>query len=50
MKYIEAFKESIEHPETFWGRAAEEITWYRKWVGSLHRKRLLKRSSFPSIR
>ncbi len=31
MKYIEAFKESLESPETFWGRAAEEITWYKKW-------------------
>ncbi len=32
MKYGEAFKESLESPETFWGRAAEEITWYRKWT------------------
>jgi len=31
MKYIEAFKESLESPETFWGGAAEEITWYKKW-------------------
>jgi len=31
MKYSEAFKESLESPETFWGRAAEEITWYKKW-------------------
>jgi len=31
VKYGEAFKESLESPETFWGRAAEEITWYRKW-------------------
>ncbi len=31
MKYAEAFKESIENPETFWGRAAEEIVWEKKW-------------------
>jgi propionyl-CoA synthetase len=29
--YRQAFSESLESPETFWGRAAEEITWYRKW-------------------
>jgi propionyl-CoA synthetase len=29
--YKQAFRESLESPETFWGRAAEEITWYRKW-------------------
>ncbi len=31
MKYQEAFKESLESPETFWGRAAEEIVWDKKW-------------------
>ena len=31
MKYQEAFRESIEHPDTFWGRAAEEIHWDKKW-------------------
>lgn len=31
MKYAEAFKESIENPESFWGKAAEEISWYKKW-------------------
>lgn len=31
MTYKEAFKESLESPETFWARAAEEITWYKKW-------------------
>jgi propionyl-CoA synthetase len=31
VNYAQAFKESLESPETFWGRAAEEITWYRKW-------------------
>jgi len=31
MKYAEVFKESIENPESFWGKAAEEITWYKKW-------------------
>ncbi|MEW6349452.1 MAG: propionyl-CoA synthetase [Thermodesulfobacteriota bacterium] len=31
MKYSEAFKESIENPEAFWSRAAEEIVWVKKW-------------------
>ena len=31
MIYEEAFQESIEHPESFWGKAAEEIVWDRKW-------------------
>ncbi len=31
MRYEEAFNESLQHPEVFWGRAAEEITWYKKW-------------------
>jgi propionyl-CoA synthetase len=31
MKYAEAFRESLENPETFWGHAAENIAWNRKW-------------------
>ncbi len=31
MTYKEAFKESLENPEAFWGRAAEEIDWDKKW-------------------
>lgn len=31
MIYQEAFQESIENPEAFWGKAAEEIVWERKW-------------------
>jgi propionyl-CoA synthetase len=31
MKYEEIFRESLESPETFWGRVAEEIVWDRKW-------------------
>ncbi len=31
MIYEEAFQESIEHPESFWGKVAEEIVWDRKW-------------------
>ncbi|MGW8272993.1 MAG: AMP-binding protein, partial [Thermodesulfovibrionales bacterium] len=30
-KYDEAFEESIGNPESFWGRAAGDISWYRKW-------------------
>ncbi len=31
MKYEEAYRESLENPDAFWGRAAEEIAWDRKW-------------------
>lgn len=31
MKYQEAYRESLENPDAFWGRAAEEIAWDRKW-------------------
>lgn len=30
-EYEKAFKESIEDPEEFWGRAAEKIKWYKRW-------------------
>jgi propionyl-CoA synthetase len=29
--YDEAFAMSIEDPDQFWGRAAEDCHWYRKW-------------------
>ncbi len=31
MTYQEAFKESIENPESFWGKAAEAIVWEKRW-------------------
>ena len=31
MKYEEVYKESLENPEAFWGRAAEDIVWDKKW-------------------
>ncbi|HEM62251.1 MAG TPA: propionyl-CoA synthetase [Chloroflexi bacterium] len=31
MKYRQAYEESLESPATFWGRAAEEISWYKRW-------------------
>jgi propionyl-CoA synthetase len=31
MTYEEAFRESIENPDAFWGKAAEEIVWDKKW-------------------
>ena len=31
MNYKECFRRSIDDPESFWGEAAEEIHWYRKW-------------------
>ncbi len=30
-EYEKAFKESIQDPKSFWGRAAEKIKWYDKW-------------------
>jgi propionyl-CoA synthetase len=29
--YQQAFTRSINDPEGFWGKAAEEISWYKKW-------------------
>jgi len=29
--YREAFEESLSSPDSFWGRAAEEISWHKKW-------------------
>jgi propionyl-CoA synthetase len=37
MNYEDAHRESIESPETFWARAAEEIAWDRKWDTVLDR-------------
>jgi len=31
MKYKEVYKESLENPEGFWGKEAEEVSWFRKW-------------------
>jgi len=31
MSYKELYRESIEKPDSFWGRVAEEIVWDRKW-------------------
>lgn len=31
MKYSNIYKESIEQPESFWGKAGEAIEWTRKW-------------------
>ncbi len=30
-KYEEVFRRSITDPNGFWGEAAEEISWYKKW-------------------
>lgn len=29
--YDVAFKESVTDPETFWGKAGEQMTWHKKW-------------------
>jgi acetyl-CoA synthetase len=30
-EYDRLYRESIDHPERFWGRMAEEVHWLRKW-------------------
>jgi acetyl-CoA synthetase len=30
-EYDQVYRESIDQPEQFWGRAAEELGWFRKW-------------------
>jgi acetyl-CoA synthetase len=30
-QYQKLYKESVEDPEKFWGKYAEELTWYKKW-------------------
>lgn len=30
-KYADMHRESIEHPDVFWGREAEKLFWYKKW-------------------
>jgi acetyl-CoA synthetase len=30
-EYDRLYKESIESPETFWGKAAEDLHWFKKW-------------------
>jgi len=31
-EYHKAYEESIRNPEQFWGRAAEEVAWYKKYT------------------
>ncbi len=31
MKYADVYTESVQNPESFWGRAAQDIKWIRKW-------------------
>lgn len=33
--YEQVFRESLEDPERFWGKAAAEITWYKRWTSVL---------------
>src|SRR5579863_8363035 len=30
-EYEHIYRESVEHPEKFWGRIAEELHWFKKW-------------------
>ena len=33
-QYQRMYKESIDSPETFWGRVANELHWFKKWTQS----------------
>ena len=36
--YERAYREAIENPETFWGKAAEKVPWYRTSARVLNRE------------
>jgi propionyl-CoA synthetase len=38
-EYEQAYSEAVENPEAFWGRAAENIPWYREYDRVLNRDR-----------
>ena len=40
MTYDEAYRESLDNPEAFWGRAAEVIDWDKKWDSVLDKSKL----------
>ncbi|HQN25502.1 MAG TPA: acetyl-coenzyme A synthetase N-terminal domain-containing protein, partial [Syntrophales bacterium] len=31
LRYAEVYEQSIHQPELFWGQAAEEIQWTKRW-------------------
>jgi len=37
--YDQVYRRSLERPEEFWGEAAEEVTWWRRWDSVLDRRR-----------
>jgi len=43
-KYDEAYAQSLENPDTFWGAVAEDCHWYKKW------DRVLDDSNVPFYR
>ncbi|HEY6844290.1 MAG TPA: AMP-binding protein, partial [Thermoanaerobaculia bacterium] len=43
-KYDEVYQRSIRNPEDFWGQAAEDVHWFRRW------ERVLDRSNAPFYR
>jgi propionyl-CoA synthetase len=40
MTYDEAYRESLDNPESFWGRAAEAIDWDKRWDSVLDKSKL----------
>uniref|UniRef100_G3T6S1 Acyl-CoA synthetase short-chain family member 3, mitochondrial n=1 Tax=Loxodonta africana TaxID=9785 RepID=G3T6S1_LOXAF len=45
-EYKTHFAASVTDPERFWGKAAEEITWYKPWTKTLENKHLPSTSWF----
>ena len=37
-EYDRIYRESVDHPEKFWGGIAEELHWFRKWDSVLEWK------------
>ena len=37
-EYERIYRESVDHPEQFWGRIAEDLHWFRKWDSVLEWK------------
>ena len=35
--YDEEYKRSIQHPESFWAEAAQNVSWFKPWTNTLNR-------------
>ncbi|CAG9465722.1 unnamed protein product [Pedinophyceae sp. YPF-701] len=37
-QYDEMYKESLENPDAFWAKIAEDFHWHKKWDGPVHKE------------